>query len=142
MSQEFVLDCSLAMAWFFQGEATLATDALLDLLNQEGAVVVAQHWPLEVANTLLMGERRQRCTQADVAHFLNILGALHIEIDKSTGTNATRVTLDLARSQGLTIYDAAYLELAMRRQLPLASLDKALRSAATKVGVSCLPAAL
>lgn len=139
MSDPFVLDCSVTMAWFFLGEATPATDALLDQLNLGGHAVVAQHWPLEVGNTLLMGERRKRSTPADSAHFLGILGALAIETDKETGANATSATLALARSHGLTLYDGAYLELAMRRKLPLATLDKELRAAAKKVGVKCLP---
>ena len=139
MSDPFVLDCSVTMAWFFEDEATPATDALLDRISQGGQAVVAQHWPLEVGNTLLMGERRKRSTLADIAHFLGILGALAVETDKETGANATSVTLALARSHGLTLYDGAYLELAMRRKLPLATLDKELRAAAKKVGVKCLP---
>lgn len=139
MSDAFVLDCSVTMAWFFQGEATPATDALLDRLNEGGQAVVALHWPLEVGNTLLMGERRKRSTPADSSHFLGILGSLAIEADKETGANATSATLALARSHGLTLYDGAYLELAMRRNLALATLDKELRAAAKKVGVKCLP---
>ena len=139
MSHTIVLDCSVTMAWFFHGEATPATDALLDRLNQGGQAVVAQHWPLEVGNTLLMGERRKRSSLADSAHFLGILGSLAIETDKETGANATSATLALARSHGLTLYDGAYLELAMRRKLPLATLDKELRTAAKKAGVKCLP---
>ena len=139
MSDAFVLDCSVAMAWFFQGEATPAADALLDRLNQGGQAVVAQHWPLEVGNTLLMGERRKRSTPADSAHFLGILGALTVETDKETGANATSATLALARAHGLTLYDGACLELAMRRKLPLATLDKELRAAAKTVGVKCMP---
>ncbi len=139
MSNEFVLDCSVAMAWFFEGEATPATDALLDRVNQGGQVVVAQHWPLEVGNTLLMGERRKRTSPADSAQFIGILSALAIETDKETGANANSATLALARSHGLTLYDSAYLELAIRRSLPLATLDKELRSAAKKVGIKCLP---
>lgn len=139
MSDPFVLDCSVTMAWFFQDEATPVTDALLDQLNQGGQAVVAMHWPLEVGNTLLMGERRKRSTPADTAHFLGILGALAVETDKETGANATSTTLALARSHALTLYDGAYLELAMRRKLPLVTLDKDLRAAAKRVGVRCLP---
>lgn len=139
MSNEFVLDCSVTMAWFFEGEATPATDALLDRVNQGGQAVVAQHWPLEVGNTLLMGERRKRTSPADSAQFIGILSALAIETDKETGANAHSATLALARSHRLTLYDGAYLELAIRRSLPLATLDKELRSAAKRVGIKCLP---
>lgn len=139
MNDQFVLDCSVTMAWFFQGEATPATDSMLDQLQNGGRTVVAGHWPLEVGNTLLQGERRKRCTATDSTHFVNILDALAIEVDRETGTRALADTMVLARSQNLTLYDAAYLELAMRRKLPLATLDSDLRKAAKKVGVSCLP---
>jgi predicted nucleic acid-binding protein len=139
VSDSFVLDCSVTMAWFFEGEATPACDRLLDRLNTDGQAVVAMHWPLEVSNTLLMGERRKRCSAADTAHFIEILAGLTIETDRETGLNASTTTLALARSHNLTLYDGAYLELAMRRNLPLATLDKSLRSAARKAGVRCLP---
>lgn len=117
MSGAFFLDCSVTMAWCFAGQATPETDGMLDRLNQGGRAVVAQHWWLEVGNTLLMGERRKGCTAAD----------------------STATTLALARAHELTLYDAAYLELAMRASLSLATLDKDLRSAARKVGVTVLP---
>lgn len=139
MSTEFVLDSSVTMAWFFQDEAAAATDALLDALNQDGRAIVATHWALEVSNTLLGAERRKRCSVADSAHFLDILNSLPIEADPGTASQAGAATLALARSQNLTAYDGAYLELAMRRRLPLATLDRDLRAAAKKVGVVCLP---
>lgn len=139
MSLEFVLDSSVTMAWFFQDEATPSTDELLDELNADARAVVAAHWTLEVSNTLLMAERRKRSTVADSSHFLAILDALPIEADQETMTRATTTALALARTHGLTLYDGAYLELAMRRSLPLATLDKELRSAARKTGVACLP---
>jgi len=92
MSDTFVLDCSITMAWFFEGEAGAAPDTLLDRLNEGGRAIVAQHWPLEVGNTLLMGERRRRSTPADSVHFVGILNALAIEIDEETGAKATTAT--------------------------------------------------
>lgn len=139
MSLEFVLDSSVTMAWFFQDEASSSTDELLDKLNANSRAVVAGHWALEVSNTLLMAERRKRSTVAESSHFLAILDALPIETDEETGIKAGTTTLALARTHGLTVYDGAYLELAMRRSLPLATLDKELRTAARKSGVSCLP---
>lgn len=136
---EFVLDSSVTMAWFFHDEATPSTDELLDQLNEDARAVVAAHWALEVGNTLLMAERRKRSTVADSSHFLAILDALPIETDSDTITKASTRTLALARTYGLTLCDGAYLELAIRRSLPLATLDKDLRSAAKKTGVSCLP---
>jgi len=142
MSLEFVLDASVTVAWLFQDETASSTDALLDELNQDGRAVVAMHWALEVSNTLLMAERRRRSSAAESAHFLGILGAIPIETDQETASNAGTTTLALARSHDLTLYDSAYLELAMRRNLPLATLDKDLRAAARKTGVQCLPAKL
>lgn len=142
MSQEFVLDSSVTLSWFFDDEATPATDELLDQLNQDGRAVVAAHWVLEICNTLVMAERRKRSTVADSSHFLDILAALPIETDEQTAARASTVTLHLARTHGLTLYDSTYLELAMRNSLPLATLDKELRAAAKKTGVPCLPKAL
>jgi len=139
MTADLVLDCSATMAWFFEGESSASTDALLDRLNQGAVAVVAQHWALEVANTLLMGERRKRCQPAEVAHFISILSHLSIEIDKDTASNAVSSTLSLAREHGLSAYDAAYLDLAMRRKVPIATLDTKLREAASRVGIQCLP---
>jgi predicted nucleic acid-binding protein len=139
---EFVLDSSVTLSWFFDDEATSATDELLDQLNRDGQAIVASHWALEVGNTLLMAERRKRSTVADSSHFLAILDALPIEADLETISRANTASLNLARTQGLTLYDSAYLELAMRRSLPLATLDKQLRAAAEKSGVTCLPEAL
>ena len=135
----FVLDSSVTLSWFFDDEATAATDELLDQLNRDGQAIVAAHWVLEVGNTLLAAERRKRSTVADSSHFLALLDSLPIEADPETISRANAATLNLARSQGLTLYDSATLELAMRRSLPLATLDKALRAAAEKCGVACLP---
>ena len=139
MSLEFVLDCSVTMAWFFDDEASEVTDELLDVLNRDGRAVVAAHWALEVGNTLIMAGRRKRTHVADSSHFLAILDAMPIETDLETTVKAHSATLALARTHGLTLYDSAYLELAMRLSLPLATLDKDLRAAAKKAGVPCLP---
>lgn len=139
MSLKFVLDSSVTMAWFFHDEAAPPTDELLDRLNEDAQAVVAAHWALEVSNTLLMAERRKRSTAADSNHFLTILDALPIETDPETVHKASTTTLTLARAHRLTLYDGAYLELAMRRSLPLATLDKDLRAAAKRTGVPCLP---
>lgn len=139
MSAAFVLDGSVTLAWFFAGEATAATDLLLDQSNQGGRAVGPQHWALEVGNMLRVGERRRRCSEAESVHFLGLLRSLEIELDPETGDVAFSAALSLARSQGLTLYDAAYLELATRSNRPLATLDRQLRSAAAAVGVQCVP---
>ena len=135
----FVLDCSVTMAWFFDDETTAQTDQLMDRLNAGDRAVVAQHWFLEVASTLLTGERRKRCTPVDAFQFIDLLAGLSIDTDPETGTRAMAVTLNLGRTHRLTLYDAAYLELAMRLKLPLATLDSDLRKAAKKVGIDCWP---
>ena len=139
MIPPFVLDCSVTMAWFFVDEATSDTDALLDGLSEGGRALVPRHWILEVGNTLLMAERRKRCSEADATNFLRILGALMIEPDPEPLAHAASAALALARRHGLTLYDAVYLELAMRANRPIATLDKELRMAAKKAGVTCWP---
>ena len=138
---EFVRDSSVTLSWFFDDEATVATDELLDQLNGDGHAIIAAHWMLEVSNMLPMAERRKRAAVADSSHLLALLDALPIETDPQTASRATTVSLNLAKTQGLTLYDSAYLELAMRRSVPLATLDKPLRAAAEKSGVACLPEA-
>jgi predicted nucleic acid-binding protein len=93
-------------------------------------------WPLEVANVLLIGERRKRSTQAQAATFLQSLKALPITADDDTNLHAWNATMNLARAHELSAYDAAYLELAMRKDLPLATLDTKLKAAAQAVGVN------
>src|SRR6202034_166417 len=93
-------------------------------------------WSLEVANALLMGERRKRITEAKVAPFLALLQTLPITVDDETALRAWQDTLHLARLHDLTVYDAAYLEWAVRLALPLASLDDKLKAAAAAAGVS------
>jgi predicted nucleic acid-binding protein len=134
----FVLDCSIAIAWCFEDEATPETDALLDRLRDEGAAVPAL-WPLEVGNALLQAERRGRLSTAKVAAFVDLLSGLPIATDGDTATRALREVLALARAERLTTYDASYLELAGRRALPLATKDQALHRAAQRVGVPLLP---
>ena len=124
----FVIDASLTLAWYFEDEATPATDELLDRLASNGAVVPAL-WRLEVGNALQMAIRRKRidATFRDAA--LAELSAMPVSVDLETDTHAWNATLRLSERFALTLYDAAYLELAQRRGLPLASLDRELRSA-------------
>jgi predicted nucleic acid-binding protein len=132
---EFVLDCSIAMAWFFTDETDAYAEAVEDSLADARAVVPAT-WPLEVANTLVMGQRRKRSTKAQATKWLTYLRALPIRVDEETPVRAWSELLDLARTHDLSAYDAAYLELALRHNLPLASLDEQLKAAATAAGVA------
>jgi|SRR5579872_3852188 len=130
----FVLDCSLTVAWFFEDEADAYAQAVEDSLPAAAAIVPTL-WPLEVANALLMSERRQRATEAKVTTFLGLLKALPITLDDETAARAWQESIHLARTHELSVYDAAYLELALRRGLPLATLDDRLEAAAVAAGV-------
>ena len=138
MSEEtkegFVLDCSITMAWCFDDEATPYTDSVRDSLPDSRAVVPTL-WPVEVANAVIVGERRKRLDEARSRHFLTLLTSLPITTDDETAVRAWADTMHLARAHGLSAYDAAYLELAMRLGLPLATLDGKLIAAAKAVGV-------
>ena len=131
----FVLDNSIAMAWSFADEVSDYADAVLDSLTTV-RTIVPMLWPLEVANALLMGERRKRSTEAETIRWIGILNRLPIVIDDETNTRAWSDTLALARGHKLSAYDAAYLELAIRRRLPLATLDDPLKAAAAAIGVA------
>ncbi len=135
---EFVLDCSVAVTWLFADEATPETDALLDRLKEGGATVPGL-WRLELGNVLSQAERRRRIDASRIASYVDLLTQLPIVTDVETDERALREILALARQENLTSYDAAYLELAMRRGVSLATLDKALIRAAGRVGVDTLP---
>lgn len=132
--KRFVIDCSVVMAWCFVDEADEYADSVLDMLASAEAVAPSI-WALEVANVLLVGERRKRLKEADSARFIELLRELHITADNETADHALREILSIGREQGLSSYDAAYLELAMRHGLALATRDDALRRAAKKFGV-------
>lgn len=132
--RQFVLDCSLTMAWAFDDETDAYAEAIADGFHETQAVVPSL-WPLEVANVLLVGERRKRTTEAKLVQFLALLETLPIVLDNETAARAWHETLNLARTHALSVYDGAYLELAVRRGLPLASLDDKLKTAAGAIGV-------
>jgi predicted nucleic acid-binding protein len=134
VTERVILDTSLTLAWFFADEANPYADSVA-LLLASGEAIVPSLWPLEVGNALVMGERRKRSTEAQAASFLARLKSLPIVVDSETAGPAWNDTIGLARAHGLSVYDAAYLELAMRRGLPLASLDEKLKKAAVAVGV-------
>ena len=129
-----VLDGSAALAWCFEDETTAATEALLERVRTDGAVV-PRHWRLEILNGLLMGERRSRLPSGKVIVFLDLFRSLPIATDGETDGRVFADTLHVARADKLTAYDAAYLELALRSALPLATLDRGLARAAERNGV-------
>lgn len=134
----FVLDCSVAVAWLFDDEASPETDALLERLRDDGALVPGL-WRLELGNVLAHAERRSRITASQIAAYLGLLDRLPIVTDTEMESRALREILTLARTENLTTYDAAYLELAMRRNTELATRDKALIRAARGLGIETLP---
>ena len=134
---DFVLDASIALAWCFDDEATTLTRQVLERLVSEAASVPGI-WHLEIANGLAVSERRSRISRADSIEFIEALGSLVILADEQTSSRALGRILDLAREERLTAYDAAYLELAMRLGVPLASKDQALCDAAERLGVTVM----
>jgi predicted nucleic acid-binding protein len=132
-----VIDASLTLSWYFEHECTPVIDAVLDRVAEDGAMTPAL-WRLEVANGLRMAMRRKRIDAAFRDRALTHLGELPIAVDPETDAHAWTTTLRLADRFDLTLYDAAYLELALRRSAPLATLDKALRSAGASLEVSLL----
>ncbi len=126
------------MAWCFEQEASAASDALWTRANGEG-LLVPVHWPIEIASVVLMGEKRRRITVEEADDFLWVLDMLRIEIDTHGAGQAWPALMKLARETALTVYDAAYLDLALRTKLPLATRDKALSVAAIARGVSVIP---
>jgi predicted nucleic acid-binding protein len=134
----FVLDCSIAASWCFEDEASPDIDALLERTRDHGAVVPAL-WHWEIANVLAMAARRGRIAAGDATARLSLIGALPIATDTDSIARAWREALLLAQTHGLTVYDAAYLELAVRLGVPLATKDSDLQAAARQVGVTTIP---
>ena len=117
MTSGLIIDCWITMAWCFADEATLETAQVQERLIAEAAVVPA-HWFLEVVNVLVMAERPKRIAAADASNFLQLLAALDIQTDHEASARAFDHLPPLCRTHGLTSYDAAYLDLAIRRQFP------------------------
>ncbi len=132
-----VLDASVTLAWLYKQETTIVVDFLFERLRRQDAWVPSLWW-LEIANSLQMGLRRQRLTRSERAEYLDLLRKLPLHTDNQTTENAWTRTLALSDRHGLTAYDAAYLELALRRKLPLATLDRELRQVATVENVILL----
>jgi predicted nucleic acid-binding protein len=130
-----VIDGSVAVSWFLQDENSDYARQVRAKIPDAELVRVPNHWTLEVVNALLMAERRKRIAPATVNHAVGILRQLPIHADAETDRQAGQQTLELARQHTLSIYDAAYLELALRLGASLASLDQPLKTAARKRGV-------
>ena len=132
-----VLDCSISVAWVLEDERSAAADSVFDLVVETG-VVAPWLWWAEIRNALVVSERRGRTTADDTAEALAALGRLVMRLDDTPeGADVLR----LARRHGISAYDAIYLELALREQRPLATLDRRLARAARAAGADVLPAA-
>jgi predicted nucleic acid-binding protein len=132
-----VLDSSATLAWIYSNETTDSIRRLFDAVGDEGAVVPAL-WRLEIANSLTVAVRRGRIEANFRRAALTDLALLDIVIDEQTDVHAWGETVRLADFLRLTVYDAAYLELAQRRNLPLATLDGEMRAAARSLGLGLL----
>jgi predicted nucleic acid-binding protein len=137
-TRQFVLDASVAVAWCFDDEATKFTEGVLDLISAGAEALVPSIWPLELANALLMAERRKRIALAKVTALLLRIAELPISVRATDAKQAFQQILSMARQQGLSQYDAAYLELAVREGLALATMDGELQRAAKATGVELL----
>lgn len=134
----FVLDASIALAWCFTDETSSYTESVLDRLIAGSEAAVPSHWMVEVANGIIQGKRKGRVTEHAVQRFLADLSSFHIDIDADSTYSHLNAIREIAERRGLTSYDAAYLELALRLRLPLASLDSGLRVAARAENVFLL----
>jgi predicted nucleic acid-binding protein len=126
----FVLDASIPACWVFQDEQDPRADAAFVRINADEAVVPSLWW-FEIRNILVVNERRQRITESDTGVFLRDLAGLRIRVDREPEES---VVMTLARTHRLSVYDASYLELALREAIPLATLDAALTAAARAEG--------
>jgi len=133
----FVLDNSVVMSWCFKDEANPYADAALEALSEATALVPAV-WPLEVVNVLLVAERRKRIKHSDSIRFVSLLTRLPIIVENEWPERTMQDLLALGRSHNLSSYDASYIDLAMKKDCPLATVDKKLIEAAKENDVSIL----
>jgi predicted nucleic acid-binding protein len=134
VKRSFVADASVAIAWVHPAQATPETDAMLDRLAAGDSLVVPALWPLEVANALTVLRRRRKLTPDEARTAVEIVRELPTVIDHEAAAIAFTRLVDLASELELTVYDATYIELATRRQLPLATNDARMKQAAIRSG--------
>jgi len=135
VSDGFVIDASIGLAWVHPSQATPESDALLADVESGARVMVPAIWFAETANALLVLERRKKLTRGERAKALSRLGDLNILPDEDGHRFVFSSVSEVASKQGLSVYDASYLELAVRRGLPFASRDEAVKAAAEKCGL-------
>jgi predicted nucleic acid-binding protein len=138
MIEQFVVDNSVVMSWCFKDETNNYADTVLERLT-ESAAVVPSIWSLEVVNVLLVAERQKRLSESDSIRFLTLLSQLPIVVEYER-PEMMKELLASARSNNLSGYEASYLDLAMRKGFPIATLDKMLIEAAIRIDVPILAA--
>ena len=138
MSEGFIADSSVGVAWAVHSQASNVTDDLLDQVAAGTPLIVPTLWPFEIANSLLVLLRRKKIIAPERDRALAALARLPFTVDDEGPRFALGRISELAADHGLSVYDGAYLELAMRRKLPLASRDQALCKAAQSCRVKLL----
>ena len=138
MNEAFIVDASVGFAWVYPSQASTETDKLLQQIEAGATVVVPSLWFLAVANSLLIAQRRKLLTAAERKKALEELSVLTFTLDDEASRAAFHKTSELAEKHGLSVYDAVYLEMALRRRLPLGSRDEPLRKAAKRHGLRVL----
>jgi predicted nucleic acid-binding protein len=136
--KSLVIDGSMTLCFLLPDEYFPPAFRIFQEVENGTPTYVPTHWWIETANGLLMAERRKRATQAAINHALRLVQKMPILIDDETAQRCGNDIISLARQYTLTMYDAAYLELALRRNSALATLDKALAKAAAAAGVTIL----
>lgn len=131
---QFVVDNSVVMSWCFEDEGNSYADAVLESLEFVQGLASAA-WPLEVANVLLVAERKKRIDRSSVVRFLALLQGLPLRVEQEPPSRVLTEIFALARDQGLSSYDASYLDLAMRFGIPIATVDESLIKAAKNCAV-------
>ena len=134
----FVIDSSVALTWLLPDEQGSPADELADRLEHGGAAR-PRYGYFRVGNALITAQRRKRLTERETELLLKTVETLPVDLDTKSAADSFAAVTACARKLGLTTYDAAYLELAQRRGLPLATLDQRLADAARKIGVPVVP---
>ena len=136
--KRFVLDASVALCWFFEGQKTAYTEAVFECMAKGDEALVPVVWPLEVVNSLVVAARQKTITATQLETFVADLKELPVEVDLEGVGRAYSSVLRISRQHQLSSYDAAYLDLALVEGLPLATLDKNLGASAKRAGVELL----
>ena len=129
-----VVDASVALAWCFPDEASNYADSVL-LAIENQTILVPTIWPVEITNALLVGERRKRIRQPDVRRFVELLKGLDVTVDTQSVADSVNNIFPPAQDYRLSAYDAAYLDVAIRHEVTLATLDADLQKAAHAAGI-------